>query len=118
MEPRGYYDPPSEREWTPEERQDFYIKTGNYLDSKQFPKPSGIHVTSITPPAQGWPVAMYCPICKETTFILSPWAMKPVDGDYFKMNGVCGRDETHNLTMALSHKEHRRHNSFGIWDAL
>ena len=38
---------------------------------------TGIHVTSITPPEQGWPIAMYCPICKKTTFVLSPYAVKP-----------------------------------------
>ena len=47
--------------------------------------PVGIHVTHIVPPAQGWPIAMYCPLCKETTFILSPWAIKPEKGDYWLM---------------------------------
>jgi len=120
MEPRGYYDPPSAKEPTPEEWEEFLAKqpsiefsTGWWNGpiiplSSDYPfgdlerlVHSGIHVTNITPPAQGWPVATYCPICKETTFILSPWAMKPLTGDYFKMNGVCGRDERHNLDMAM-----------------
>jgi hypothetical protein len=62
----------------------------------------GIYVTSITPPEQGWPIAMYCPLCKATTFMLSPWGTKPKDGDYHKMNGICA-DETngfkHNMQM-------------------
>lgn len=64
----------------------------------------GIHVTSITPPEQGWPIATYCPICKKTTFVLSPWAIKPKDGDYFKMNDVCGDDTLgfeHNMRLGM-----------------
>ena len=65
---------------------------------------SGIHVTSIKPPEQGWPIAMYCPICKVTTFVLSPWAAKPEDGDYFKMNDMCA-DEVlgfkHNMQLGM-----------------
>jgi hypothetical protein len=64
----------------------------------------GIHVTSIVPPEHGWPIAFYCPICKETTFLLSLWANKTKDGDYFKMNDVCASDEhsyAHNMTMAM-----------------
>ena len=57
---------------------------------KQFPETKGIHVTSIVPPEQGWPIAMYCPICKVTTFVLSPWAAKPEKGDYYwKIKDVC-----------------------------
>ena len=69
----------------------------------------GIHVTSIVPPAQGWPIAMHCPICKETTFLLSPWAAKPVRCDYFKMNDVCGSIEhggQHNLRMSMKIDDH------------
>jgi hypothetical protein len=65
---------------------------------------SGIHVTSITPPEKGWPIACYCPICKVTTFVLSPWAIKPSDGDYFRMNDVCGNEElstAHNIALAV-----------------
>ena len=50
---------------------------------------SGIHVTSIVPPAEGWPVAMYCSLCRKTVFMLSLWAVKPLDGDYFKINEMC-----------------------------
>ena len=66
--------------------------------------PTGIHVTHITPPAQGWPIAMYCPICGETTFILSPWAAKPENGDYWRMTDICGSEvlgQAHNLLMTL-----------------
>ena len=67
---------------------------------------SGIHVTAIVPPEQGWPIALYCPICKETTFVLSPWAVKPHDGDYHKMTEVCASEEhgmDHNLQLGLRH---------------
>ncbi len=118
--------PPSDREWTPEEKESFFANlpkqppiewsTGAWngpiieLDHEDpfgdmdriFNR--GIHVTSITPPEQGWPIATYCPICNKTTFVLSPWGAKPTDGDYFKMNGVCGNDQlgpAHNMLMAL-----------------
>lgn len=135
---------PSEREWSIEEREEFFAGQdaitglyGNPTNMTPFrPNPfthrcgdslaaswhnghpltptsaddfeklfnPGIHVTSIVPPEQGWPIAMYCPICKETTFILSPWAAKPSDGDYFRMNEVCGSVEhggSHNMKMAM-----------------
>jgi hypothetical protein len=53
------------------------------------PEPTGIHITFIVPPEQGWPVAMYCSLCRVTTFSLSPWGRKPEKGDYFRMNDVC-----------------------------
>ena len=63
----------------------------------------GIHVTSIVPPEQGWPVAFYCPLCKETTFLLSPWAIKPSDGDYWRIE-MCGSDVEgfrHNMQLGM-----------------
>lgn len=66
---------------------------------------SGIHVTSIVPPEVGWPIAMYCPICKETTFMLSLWAIKPEDGDYWRMNYTCASEEigvNHNMWIATN----------------
>lgn len=66
--------------------------------------PAGIFVTSIVPPAQGWPIAMYCPLCKETTFILSPYAIKPEKGDYWLMKDTCGSDvlgDMHGIQIAL-----------------
>jgi hypothetical protein len=125
MEPRSYFDPPSEREWTIEEREEFFagqdavtgLLNGTAVNNVPFrpnssihyygnelafsmskgldcflywlPEWKGIHITHIVPPAQGWPIAAYCPTCRETTFILSPWAAKPKDGDYFKMNDTC-----------------------------
>ena len=65
---------------------------------------SGIHVTSIVPPEQGWPVAMHCPLCKETVFMLSLWAIKPKDGDFFKINKMCVNEELgfkHNMKMSM-----------------
>lgn len=67
-------------------------------------RPLGLHITSITPPAQGWPIAMYCPVCKETTFVLSLWAIKPTDGDYWRVTGMCERDARHNLEMSINYR--------------
>lgn len=106
MEPNQ--NPPCEREWTIFEREEFFAGqdavTGIFNVA-----PTGIHVTYITPPAQGWPIAMHCPICRETTFLLSPWAAKPVRCDYFKMNDVCGSIEhggQHNLRMSMKIDDH------------
>jgi len=79
----------------------------------------GIHVTKIVTPAEGWPIAMYCPLCKETTFLLSPWAIKPKDGDYWRMNEMYANEEfhvKHNLTFAMKPIEaamRKRIESFG-----
>lgn len=64
----------------------------------------GIYVTNIVPPAQGWPVAMYCPLCKETTFLLSPWAIEPTEGGYLTINDTCANEDVyikHNIKMAF-----------------
>lgn len=73
-------------------------------------KQSGIFITSIAHPEHGWPVAYYCSICRETVFLLSPWAEKPKDGDYWLINNICANEEhqvRHNMIMALdpSHKK-------------
>jgi hypothetical protein len=85
MEPRSYFDPPSERGWTPEEMEELFAKqdaetgllNGATATNGAPKKEIGIHVTHIVPPAQGWTIAMHCPICKETTFVLSQWDIKP-----------------------------------------
>ncbi len=67
----------------------------------------GIHITSIVPPEQGWPVAFYCPLCRETTFLLSPYAVKPSDGDYHQMTEMCADLEfgfKHNMEFELKMK--------------
>src|ERR1700677_179444 len=56
---------------------------------------SGIHVTAIVPPEQGWPIVAHCKLCQKTEIILSPWAIKPEDGDYWKMEGMCLDEELH-----------------------
>ena len=110
MEPRSYFDPPCEKNWTIEEMEEFFALQdartyyhGSYVSDPNSPfslsnahmwsnesfAPRGIHLSHIVPPAQGWPIAAYCPKCMETTFILSPWAAKPKDGDYFRMNDTC-----------------------------
>ena len=92
--------PPSEREWSIAEREDFFAGqdavTGIFNVA-----PTGIHVTHIVPPTQGWPIAMHCPLCKETTFLLSPWAAKPEKGDYWRMTETCARSDQHNMELAM-----------------
>lgn len=105
-----------EREWTIEEQEEFFASvdaiTGipngcliggwasngplswNIEDLLRTIYP-GIHVTSITPPEQGWPIVAHCDLCHKTEIVLSPWAVKPSDGDYFKMNGTCLDEENH-----------------------
>jgi hypothetical protein len=112
MEPNQ--NPPSERAWSIAEQEEFFASqdaiTGAIISNAPFREnwflyPAGIHVTYITPPAQGWPIAMHCPICRDTTFILSPWAIKPINGDYFKMKDTCSADgicDQHNMRMAVN----------------
>lgn len=113
--------PPSERDWTIEEQEEFFASqdavtglfSGCVANNACLPvgwmnigKPTGIHVTSIVPPEQGWPVAMYCPICKVTTFVLSSWAKKPYDGDYFKIKDVCTLGD-HAMRLAMKTLEYK-----------
>jgi hypothetical protein len=94
--------PPSEREWTPQEMEEYFSSNDPILGipnasmAGAWPRTTGIHVTHIVPPAYGWPIAMHCPICKETTFILSPWAAKPEKGDYWRINNQCAGEGVHN----------------------
>jgi len=108
MEPKQ--NPLSENEWSIEEREEFFAgqdaMTGLFsnmvANNGTIPKPTGIHVTHIVPPDQGWPIAMHCPICKETTFIWSLWAIKPKDGDYWRMTETCARSNQHNIELAMN----------------
>jgi hypothetical protein len=54
---------------------------------------SGVHITSIVPPESGWPIVAHCDLCKKTVVVLSPWAVKPENDDYWKMNGTCLDEE-------------------------
>jgi hypothetical protein len=62
-----------------------------------------INITSIVPPESGWPIVAHCDLCKKTVIVLSPWAIKPEDGDYWRME-MCG-DETlafeHNMKLGM-----------------
>jgi hypothetical protein len=49
----------------------------------------GIYITSINPPAQGWPVLAHCPKCKKTEIVVDAWARKPEDGDYWLIKDCC-----------------------------
>ena len=118
--------PPSEREWTIEEREEFFAGqdavTGLFngavanssvhcsavryfsIDDIERIFNSGIHVTKIVPPTQGWIMAFYCPLCKETVFVHDCWGKKPAKGDYFLLNEVCASEEfcwEHNMKMGM-----------------
>jgi hypothetical protein len=115
---------PSEREWTEEEKEEFFSSqdaitglpnsamAGAPINNMPF-TPSvdlfrrrvGIFVTSIVPSEQGWPIALYCPLCRTTVFVLSPWSVQPEDGGYLRINDMCG-DEVHgfNHNMRLGMK--------------
>jgi len=115
---------PSEREWTEEEKEEFFSSqdaitglpnsamAGAPINNMPFTpsvdlfrRPIGIHVTFIVPPSEGWPIAYHCPLCKRTEIVLSPWAIKPKEGDYWLINDMCG-DEAHgfNHNMRLGMK--------------
>jgi hypothetical protein len=112
---------PSERDWTDEEREMYYsfqrqatgIFSGGAVANNACLNDEwrnlsvtsrGIHVTSIVPPSEGWPIAYHCPLCKRTEIVLSPWAIKPKEGDYWLMNDMCG-DEflgfEHNMRLGM-----------------
>ena len=132
--------PPSERDWTPEEMEDFFsdkwkdayngqiasvMTNGADLSNKEpitlekllktqhdlerLVAPRGIYITSIVHPEQGWPIVAHCDICHETVIVLSPYAIKPENGDYYLMNGTC-----------LNEEEHIKHNMYPqklyLWD--
>lgn len=102
MEPKAFFDSPSEREWTDDEMEEFYI-----------PK-SGIFIMHIDHPEQGWPIAMYCPICKTTTFILSLYAEKPKNGGYMKINDLCCSEtlgQIHDIEIAFNKMQPRFSNA-------
>lgn len=121
---------PSEREWTAEEMEEFLsshdsgtallgggVMTNNYSGKLSTPitlrdmyetiakieqaNCTGIHITSITPPEQGWPIMAHCSICKKTVIVLSPYASKPEEGDIWSLKGTC-----------LDEDEHIRHNMY------
>jgi hypothetical protein len=116
--------PPSERDWTIEEQEAFYAShdavkgllgggvATNRTPSEVLPPITlkglqdtyadfqekffrGIHITSIVPPEQGWPIVAHCDMCKKTVIGLSPGAIKPEKGDYWKMEGTCLDEEKH-----------------------
>jgi hypothetical protein len=129
MEPNN--NPPSERDWTEQEKDEFYTSIGlsgtpinntpfypnavnaptepitlDYLKrtlaefDEKFSRPnvavpSGVNVTSITPPESGWPIVAHCNLCRKTVILLSPWAVKPEKGDYWKLEGTCLDEEDH-----------------------
>jgi len=125
--------PPSERDWTEQEKEEFFASqdavTGMFNEGiasnagtywrdtlpispswlrmitdemgTKFPAGYGIVVTSIVPPEQGWPIVAHCDLCKKTVIVLSPWAIKPEKGDYWKMEGTC-----------LDEDEHIKHNMY------
>jgi hypothetical protein len=124
--------PPSEREWSDQEKEEFFASTdavtgllgggvaANWTPSEVLPPITlkglqdayadvqanlfpGVHITSIIPPEQGWPIVAHCDLCRKTEIVLSPWAMKPEKGDYWKMDGTC-----------LDEEKHIRHNMYTV----
>lgn len=110
------HNPPSKREWTMEEQEEFFKgifnaqspierSTGAWngpiieLDPNdpfvhmESLFSSGIHITSIVPPESGWPIVAHCVLCHKTEIVLSPWAINPEDGDYWKMEVTCLDEE-------------------------
>lgn len=59
-----------------------------------------VMVTAIVVPEVGWPVAYHCAICQKTVFLLSPWVVKPTNGDYHLIQ-LCADDDTHNLRSSI-----------------
>jgi hypothetical protein len=55
----------------------------------------GVHIESIVPPESGWPIVAHCDLCKKTVIVLSPWAIKPEKGDYWKMHHTCLDEDLH-----------------------
>ena len=118
MEPNQ--NPPSERDWTIEEQEEFFASqdavTGlfpnsvannvlmpNFIQEIEHIFDPGIHITSFVPTESGWPIVAHCDLCKKTVIVLSPWAIKPEKGDYWKLEGTC-----------LDEEEHIKHN-LPIW---
>jgi hypothetical protein len=89
--------PPSEREWTIEEREEFFTSrdaiTG--LPWNVMPGRTGIVITNIVPPEQGWPIAAHCCHCKKTVIVLNLYAAKPEKSDYWLLKGTCLDEELH-----------------------
>lgn len=59
----------------------------------------GVEVTHIVPPEQGWPIAVYCPICRTLSFLYCAYGIKPEKGDYFLMRS-CVDDLRHSLELS------------------
>jgi hypothetical protein len=56
-----------------------------------------IQITRISvEPSDGWLLASYCSICKQTVFLLNQYAVKPKDGDYFLIK-MCVDNLSHDI---------------------
>lgn len=53
---------------------------------------TNIHITKIEQPDTGAVIALRCDKCKAVTYLWSPYAKKPEDGDYFLIK-MCERIE-------------------------
>ncbi len=56
-----------------------------------------IVITNIVQPKEGWITMYHCNVCKTTTIILNPYAIKPNDGDYWLFEDSCIDFIRHNL---------------------
>lgn len=55
-------------------------------------RPKGIYITKIVQPEHGAVILMHCSTCKKTLIEVNKYALKPVDGEGFKMETeYCGK---------------------------
>jgi hypothetical protein len=75
--------------------------------------PVGIFITSLKQPESGGVMAMYCRICKVTTFVWNEhsWG-KPNTGDYFQVI-ACADDFNHNMRMFV--EDRLKTSRFFLW---
>lgn len=77
---------------------------------------TGIYITNIIPPKQGWPIAMYCSICQETTILLEPYALPVDEGrSYLLIRDMCPSPEVginHNMRMVMEEMLRNRIKSY------
>jgi hypothetical protein len=64
-----------------------------FVDAPELPEPDGfepgIHITSIVQPETGGIIAMHCPECRATVFVLHQYSTKPPRGDFHLLEGLC-----------------------------
>ena len=67
------------------------------MNAEEFGRETGIFITGLVPPEAGWVIVCHCPECKVTEIVVSPYAIKPSDGDFWIMRGICHTHLEHNF---------------------